>query len=465
MKTLIALVTSLATGVVMAAGTTLTFTNNTHYVFLKNDQTPACASAACSDVVGPGQSEQFVIPEGGENIVFSANYDGGAYFGFYVRNQNGQLSVDTSALSKHNMVGSFANDTLTMSATDMLIPVTYGSKLALHGINLSGAEAGDGQDFMTKLSFWIPSYEDAVPYLKLGANTVRFPIRWGYIITTDEPGAYLEAVYDEVQDLLRNNVTVILDLHNYMRVFPIDSPTGGGGGPEPVSTEQMQQVWTQIAAKFKGLAAEYDGKHETQNQLIFEVMNEPNTMDTSTVIANNNAGIAAIRQAGINNLILVEGNGWSGLHSWSKQTGQDGGVNVDSLVPGKIIDPDNNWAVAVHQYFDTRGPYSGVGTTCVSNSKFMDDLQMQSFVNYMHHNHIRVIIDEFGVPAKPDNASVCQQDVTTLLADVDQYAIPLDDHSTGGFIGWTAWQAGHSYTGIDELSSAIWQKYYQPHIK
>lgn len=195
----------------------------------------------------------------------------------------------------------------------------------------------------------------------------------GYITTSNEPGAYLDAVYDEVQDMLKNHVNVILDLHNYMCTFPIGSVTGGGGGPAPVTAAQMQEIWTQIATKFKDLAEQYDGQHGAPNQLIFEVMNEPNTMNTSTVIANNNAGIAAIRAVGIDNLVLVEGNGWSGLHSWSQQTGQDGGVNLDSMVPGKIVDPDHNWAVAVHQYFDTQGPYSGTGTTCVDNTTFIND--------------------------------------------------------------------------------------------
>lgn len=163
----------------MAASVTFTFTNQTHYVFLKSNQTPTCATTTCLDVIGPGQSEQFTIPEGGKEIAFSVNYAGGAYFGFYVNNQNGKLSVATSGLIKHKMQGAFSDNTLTMSSTDAPVPIAMGGKLALRGVNLSGAEAGQGQDYMTKLSFWIPSYEDAVAYLQAGANTVRFPIRWG----------------------------------------------------------------------------------------------------------------------------------------------------------------------------------------------------------------------------------------------------------------------------------------------
>lgn len=90
---------------------------------------------------------------------------------------------------------------------------------------------------------------------------------------------------------------------------------------------------------------------------------------------------------------------------------------------------------------------------------------MDDFVKYMHDNHIRVIIDEFGVPTKPDNASVCKADVTTLLDDVNQYVVPLNDQSTAGFIGWTAWQAGHGYEGTDAMTPAIWNDYYKPYIQ
>ncbi len=467
MKLLIALATALTSSAAMAA--TFTFTNHTHYVFLKNAQTPVCASSPisspCQDVIGPEESEQFTIPSGGENIVFSANYAGGAYFGFYVSNQNGKLSVDTKALNEkyasHNMQGSFADNTLTMSATDSPVPVVYGTKLALHGINLSGAEAGQGEDYMTNLGWWIPSYEDAVPYLQTGANTVRFPIRWGYIDESNEPGAYLDAVYAEVLDLLTNNVTVILDLHNYMRKFDINMPTGGNGGPAPVSPDQIQQVWTKIATKFKGLATQFDGRHGQFNQLIFEVMNEPNQMDMGRVVANDNAGISAIRAQGLKNLILVEGNNWSGLHSWLQDQGY--GINVDNIIPSKIYDPGNNWAVAVHQYFDKN--YSGTDATCAGNDKFATDLAMQDFVKYMHDNHLRVVIDEFGVPNQPTNPETCSSDVGTLLSDVNQYAVPLNDQSSGGFIGWTAWQAGHGYAGVDALTPTIWQNYYKNYIK
>jgi len=77
------------------------------------------------------------------------------------------------------MRGTFSDNTLTMSSTDTSVPIAMGVKLALRGVNLSGAKAGQGQDHMIKLSFWILSYEDALAYLQAGVNTVRFPIRWG----------------------------------------------------------------------------------------------------------------------------------------------------------------------------------------------------------------------------------------------------------------------------------------------
>ena len=117
----------------------------------------------------------------------------------------------------------------------------------------------------------------------------------------------------------------------------------------------------------------------------------------------------------------------------------------------------------MHQYFDRN--YSGTEATCAGNDKFATDLAMQDFVKYMHDNHLRVVIDEFGVPNQPTNPETCSNDVSTLLSDVNQYAVPLNDQSSGGFIGWTAWQAGHGYAGVDALTPTIWQNYYKNYIK
>ena len=91
-------------------------------------------------------------------------------------------------------------------------------------------------------------------------------------------------------------------------------------------------------------------------------MNEPNTMLTETWLSDANAGIAGIRAAGANQLILVPGNGWTGAHGWSQSYY---GTSNSQVMTG-VVDSANNFAFEVHQYFD--GDYSGTSDSCQSSS-------------------------------------------------------------------------------------------------
>jgi len=90
--------------------------------------------------------------------------------------------------------------------------------------------------------------------------------------------------------------------------FIMRYPVMGTSGPvigqdnSAPSKEAYAAAWGQIAAQF------------AKNPLVaFDLMNEPHDMKTETVLANENAAIAAIRKAevtagGVPHLILVEGN-------------------------------------------------------------------------------------------------------------------------------------------------------------
>ena len=91
---------------------------------------------------------------------------------------------------------------------------------------------------------------------------------------------------------------------------------------------------------------------------------------------NNNAGIAAIRDLGLDNMVIIQGNSWSGLHSWHKVgSATDGLSNAEVMIPANIVDPTNNYAIAVHQYVD----WNGSGTSPVGQD-------LNDFINYANFN-------------------------------------------------------------------------------
>ena len=54
-------------------------------------------------------------------------------------------------------------------------------------------------------------------------------------------------------------------------------------------------------------------------------MNEPHDVPATQWLASANAAIAAIRETGATNLVLVPGTIWTGAHSWEEE--RDGGAN------------------------------------------------------------------------------------------------------------------------------------------
>ncbi len=439
---------------------TFTLENNTHYLlFQKQDQ-------KITSVVLPGKSVSLDLPT---QAMTTYNFDVNA------PNQSGNrqysLTVGQNDLSKYqankivNMQTTLQDkSTLVLKSTTAPVPISYPQDIPFRGINLSGAESGSLNDGSSENG--LPSYEDAVPYLQAGANTVRFPIRWAYI-NDQKNFNYLNTVAAGISTLLNNHVSVIVDLHNYMRKFPDNQPTTGSTSIAPVNTQDIATVWKKISTAFAPLAEKYSAG---KTQLMFEIMNEPNNMANQAVLNNTNAAIQAIRQAGVKNLIIIDGDSWTGLHSWANDNASgvtDHKSNAKTFTPANIKDPQSNWAIAVHQYFDTNGPYSGTGNQCVPLDEFKSDnpgngLNLNAFLAYVKQYKVKVFLDEFGVPKSASNAGVCQQDFDYLMDAVKSHPYTP---ATGGFIGWTAWQVNHVWGGVNQLTPDVWQQYYQPYAQ
>lgn len=119
---------------------------------------------------------------------------------------------------------------------------------------------------------------------------------------------------------------VLLDVHNYARYR--GSVIGESGGN--VTAADFADLWSRIATKY--------GSTDKASPILFGLMNEPHSMKTTTVLANANAAIAAIRTAKAHNIITVCGNIYSGAKSWTK-----GGNDSNAAVMGGIVDPMDNF--------------------------------------------------------------------------------------------------------------------------
>lgn len=277
------------------------------------------------------------------------------------------------------------------------------------GVNFAGAEFG-GRRFPGKLNkdYHYPSKEDLDYFLERGFSTVRLPFRWERLqlnLGWEFEPRELALLDETVSYITSSGGYVILDPHNYSRYF------GKQIGSPQVPTSAFASFWARLAARYKA-----------NPRVIFGLMNEPNKISADKWRDAAEAAILAIRATGARNLILVPGTAWSGAHSWTKKRG--GISNAEAF--RDLVDPVDNMAFEVHQYFDHN--YSGQSEDCQSEAIGAESLE--KFTQWLRENNQLGFLGEFGAADNP----VC-------LAALDRMLQFIADNSDV-WIGWTYWAAG-----------------------
>tara|TARA_R110000868_G_scaffold8205_8_gene42817 strand:+ start:19889 stop:21649 length:1761 start_codon:yes stop_codon:yes gene_type:complete len=354
--------------------------------------------------------------------------------------------------------------------------------LPFRGINLSALEY-DGT-YLDAL-FQLPGLPEMVYFANEGMNTVRLPIRSEFWLSNaDKPTestyanfntaiankTYIAAVHDTVEKYLSQGLTVILDLHNYMRFCDTgadygqtNEPTNDGSiANAPVchvmNKNDLSKIWSSIMTakdddandkSFAELAAQYP------QHLVFGIMNEPyastnvpnQKMATETVFENEIAAANVIRAQAHSNLIIFSGNYWDPMHGWvhgtddTKAMGLSGnGDTYDKNI--SQINAIGNTAVEVHQYLDSN--FSGLHDECntyASYDDFVNDnqLQLNTFADWMTKDKVKVFLSEFGATSNP----TCETDLHYLMKFVNEHKTNLQEDK-GGFVGWTVWRANRN---------------------
>jgi Ca2+-binding RTX toxin-like protein len=152
---------------------------------------------------------------------------------------------------------------------------------------------------------------------------------------------------------------------------------GAAGGPTPA---QFADFWKKMAVQFKDYPA----------LVGYDLMNEPHGMPVAGVWkAAAQAATDAIRTVDMDNVIYIEGEGWSGAHSWMKYNS------------GLIInDPANKIVYQAHQYFDDNNSGTYDETYEGENAYAMVGVdRLKGFVDWLKANNLKGMIGETGVPS------------------------------------------------------------------
>ena len=218
------------------------------------------------------------------------------------------------------------------------------------GVNLAGGEFGKlpgtyGTDYT------YPTPADIDYYVELGFNLIRVPFRWERLQPTlgapfaagDQ--ALLTAV---VEYAVTRGLHVVLDTHNYARRRLADDGWAADHliGSKLVPTSAFADFCARLAGAFQGTPS-----------VIFGLMNEPWGIEPEDWLVIANEAIGALRREGASQLVLVPGVAYTGAHSW---------ISARNTVMSNVVDPANNFAFEVHQYFDPDS--SGTSPTAVGAS-------------------------------------------------------------------------------------------------
>ena len=306
-------------------------------------------------------------------------------------------------------LGTGGTDTPTEGGAPSVTPSYWitnpgpGSRTRWSGINLAGAEFGEvpgqyGVDYI------YPSADDVAYFAAAGMNVLRVPFSWERLqpeldspLDADEL-ARLAALVSDATD---RDVSVILDPHNYARY------EGQIIGDGQVSVASFADFWRRLASEFAA-----------NDLVVFGLMNEPHDMGATSWFDIANQGIAAIRDAGATNLILVPGDDWTAAESWP---------SVNAAMTG-IDDPQDNYAFEVHLYLDSDNSGAYQNSECVSETIGAD--RLGAFTSFARAGAHRAFVGEFGVPVNA-NCLVALDNLITHVGD-----------NADVYLGWTYWAAG-----------------------
>jgi len=282
-----------------------------------------------------------------------------------------------------------------------LAGVTY------RGVNQAGAEFGESVvPGVLGTNYAWPNPGSIDYFVSNKVNVFRIPFLWERAQPTlgSFNNDYMMALDTVVNHTTKAGAYAIIDPHNYFRYH--GQPIGQG-----TSYEAFYALWASLATRY-----------QTNGRVIFNLMNEPNTVPTENVLTAMQGAINVIRKVGAQHLILVPGNAWTGGHSWLQNW--YGTSNADTM--GKITDPMNNWAYDIHQYLDF--DYSGRNPTCKSD--FDAASVLGPLTNWLKSKGFKAFLGEFGF-AQND---VCYKAGKNILDHLE--------NNGDAWIGWTYWAAG-----------------------
>lgn len=297
-------------------------------------------------------------------------------------------------------------------------------------------------------------------FIETGANTIRMPLHWGYL-QPDGPGKgdiYMNYFNSYLKPFLESTtsakVYTIVDLHAYARYSEFGKQYAGCGasGPCPDGTlitdsAAYVDVWTKLYELIR------NNPDIDTDYILIDIFNEPVDVPDVKVFSIQVDVIKALREAGFKGPILIEGNSWSGLHSWTTASWQ--GSDGQTYTNANLFTRENfakagvtdltNIIINAHQYLDDN--YSGTSDRCQTDLSTTgpNGFNLEAFANYLRENQFNAMVTEFGGGTE---STSCTKALTQFLDYLQANAANAENNKFG-FVGHTVWSAGHGWGGYN----------------
>mmetsp|Transcript_40069 Transcript_40069/g.105121 ORF Transcript_40069/g.105121 Transcript_40069/m.105121 type:complete len:339 (-) Transcript_40069:331-1347(-) len=299
-----------------------------------------------------------------------------------------------------------------------LLPVC--AALPLKGVSESCAEFGQSLPGALDKDYTWPNPTSIQHFAGKGFGAFRVPFLWERLqpkLQGELDATYLKGLEDTVSTIVSAGGKAIIDPHNYARYSTTGQVSGGqviGADGSSVSIADFQDLWKRLASHFA-----------SNDDVIFAMMNEPNTMSTGLWASIAQTTIKIIRNTGAKQLVLIPGNGWTGAWSWMQSWPDSEGKLSNGDAFASFSDPGNNFAFEMHQYLDS--DHSGTHDACTGTSAGVDALT--AVTEWLEAHKFRAFLGEFA----GGNNDQCSQAVDNMLSYMEQHP---------AWIGWTWWAAG-----------------------
>lgn len=309
------------------------------------------------------------------------------------------------------------------------MPMAYKHEMS---VNLSGAEVGaipgtHGVDYNYPDPSYYSGYTGQTYFDNKAMNMVRLPFKWERLQPTRGAAfdiAELDRFDTTVGHLFTLGLRTLLVPYNFARyhITGTDHLIGAG----TVTQANFVDLWSRLGTYWAANAA-----NPTNKSIAFDLMHEPHTMTTETLVNAEQAAITAIRAAGAENRIYVEGNGRSYPSLW---TSTSYGTANSSAMLG-ITDSGSNFGFAVNLYLDDlTAPGAG---ECVSAT--IGPERLAPFTSWLRTNTRKGFVSTWGAK----DTTTCR---AAIQATLDYLRINDDVYD-----GWAWWRGGVNISPSDGL--------------